>query len=71
MAIRFYGIWCFDRNGNNGDWLRDAAHDDGFIAFTSKQTACYAAATEYGFRTYAEVKRKGWAEVRSLAERSK
>lgn len=71
MMKRFYGIWCFDRNENAGDWMRDAAHDDGFIAFTSKRKACYAAATEYGFRSYAEAKRKGWVEVRALAERSK
>lgn len=69
--MKLYGIWCFDLNDNKGDWYRELPSrvDDGGIAllvFTLQRDAKSRAAQEYGFDTYAEMKKNGWAEVREL-----
>lgn len=66
-----YGIWCKDLNNNKGDWYRELPSkvDDGgiaILAYTSQREAKKRAAQEYGFDTYAEVKKNDWCEVRPL-----
>lgn len=65
----YYGIWCFDENDNKGDWLRNFGDEERpILAFETKKLACQRAARNYGFLTYTEAKRKGWAEVRPLSK---
>lgn len=67
-ATTFYGIWRKDVNQNRGDWLRelDDVPTAGIIVFTSIRQAQRRAYEMYGFKSYREVTRKDWAEVRPL-----
>ena len=60
--MKVYGVWCKDKNGNKGDWLRELPSnvDDGGIAAR--------AAKHYGFDSYSEVKKNDWCEVRPLSD---
>lgn len=69
--MTFYGVWCKDTgpSRDRGDWLRETRGGDGIIVFSSVRSAQRRAATEYGFSTYSEAKRKDWVEVRPLVTR--
>jgi hypothetical protein len=69
MGILF-GIWDHERE----DWLREAdalGQEYGrgrspILAYESVRAAQQRAREHWGFSTYTEVRRKGWAEARQL-----
>lgn len=71
----FYGIWCYDnpRDYNKADWLRElpskvADGGEAILVYTSIRAAQHRAAEHFGFDTYTEVKKNGWAIVKPLTE---
>lgn len=65
---QLYGIWCKDKNEGRGGWMSDVRHVRNVVAFFSLRAARFAAAKEYGFRTYAEAKKNDWCEVRPITD---
>lgn len=64
-----YGIWCFSCVERDADWLRPNDEPTAILAYTSKRAARSKAAGEFGYATYSEMNRDGWAEVRLLETR--
>ena len=71
----YYGIWLFDGGETpvGGIWLCEIGlrQESAILAFKGKRAAMRRAAIHLGFPTYTEAKRKGWCEVRPLADRTR
>lgn len=66
----WYGIWCFDRNYDQGAWHNESTHDheDGIMAYKNVRAARRKAARMYGYPEdqYRRAHADGWVEVRTL-----